>query len=147
MSDQLIIKNEIEIDASRDKIWDLLVNPEKTQLYMYGCEVICDWKIGDEMLWRGTTDNIIYVKGNLVEFDPQNHLAYTVIDPNGDFADIPSNYLTVSYDLSDAGEATLLRVSQGDYSKVEKGQERYQDSAGAGGWQSVLEKIKEIAES
>ncbi|MCB0686620.1 MAG: SRPBCC domain-containing protein [Saprospiraceae bacterium] len=147
MGTPLIIENEISIKAPTGTVWELLTDPEMTKLYMYGCEVICTWQPGAEMLWKGSTDDRVYVKGNLVSLEPGKHLSYTVIDPNGDFADIPENYLTVTYDLSGDQNDTILRVTQGDYSKVEKGAERYKDSAEAGGWQSVLEKIKEIAEA
>jgi uncharacterized protein YndB with AHSA1/START domain len=147
MADGLYIKNEILIGAPVDQVWDLLVNPEKTKLYMYGCEVVTDWIIGNPVTWKGSTDDVIYVKGNLVLLDPEKSFAYTVIDPNGNYADIPENYLTVTYELSETGEGTLFRVSQGDYSKVAEGEKRYKDSADAGGWASVLEKIKELAEN
>ena len=147
MAEMMKIENEILIDAPVETVWDLLTNPEKTKLYMYGCEVVCDWKLGDEMLWRGSTDDIIYVKGKLVDYEEGTQLAYTVIDPNGDYPDIPENYLTVTYQLEEQNDKTHLSVSQGDYSQVADGEKRYNDSAQAGGWQSVLEKIKEIAES
>lgn len=146
MTSSLVVENEIFINAPIGTVWELLVDPEKTKLYMYGCEVICDWNIGEPILWKGATDEVIYVKGELVSLDPGKSLAYTVIDPNGTYADIPENYLTVHYKLIKEGEGTLFKVTQGDYSKVEDGEKRYKDSMDADGWQSVLEKIKEIAE-
>lgn len=143
----MIIENEIEINASRDQLWDILVNPEKTILYMFGCEVVSDWSPGGSIIWRGSTDGVIYVKGHLVDIDPGNRLVYTVIDPNGVYEDIPENYLTVTYEIFENGEQIRLKVTQGDYSKVADGEKRYQDSLQQGGWQGVLEKIKEIAES
>ena len=147
MKENLVIENEILIKASSDVIWDILINPDKTKEYMYGCEVKCDWNPGDSILWIGSTDDITYVKGNLIELDPKKRMVYTVIDPSGDYPDIPENYLSVSYDLIPEGDAIRFRISQGDYSKVADGEKRYKDSAEAGGWQSVLEKIKEMAEA
>lgn len=146
MKEYLAIENEILINATSDVIWDILVNPDKTKQYMYGCEVKCDWNPGDEILWIGSTDEVTYVKGRLVELDPEKRMVYTVIDPTGDYQDIPENYLSVSYDLIPEDNLIRLKVCQGDYSKVADGEKRYKDSAEAGGWQSVLEKIKEIAE-
>jgi uncharacterized protein YndB with AHSA1/START domain len=146
MTKSLFTENEIVIGAPLSEVWDMLVNPEKTKLYMYGCEVVSDWIVGNPILWKGSTDDVIYVKGNLVSLDPQKSFAYTVIDPQGTYEDIPENYLTVTYDLSADGPGTRFRVTQGDYSLVADGEKRYQDSTEAGGWKSVLEKIKEIAE-
>jgi uncharacterized protein YndB with AHSA1/START domain len=146
MATSLVVENEIFINAPLGTVWELLVDPEKTKLYMYGCEVICDWIIGEPILWKGATDDVIYVKGDLVALDPGKSLVYTVIDPNGNYPDIPENYLTVHYKLTTEGEGTRFKVTQGDYAKVEDGEKRYKDSMDAYGWQSVLEKIKEIAE-
>jgi uncharacterized protein YndB with AHSA1/START domain len=147
MTTPLFTENEITINAPVSEVWDLLINPKKTKLYMYGCEVICDWNPGGALLWKGSTDDVIYVKGNLVTLEPEKRLVYTVIDPNGSYADIPENYLTVTYELNPSETGTRFRVTQGDYSKVEEGEKRYRDSIDASGWQGVLDKIKEIAES
>ncbi|MBK8503539.1 MAG: SRPBCC domain-containing protein [Saprospiraceae bacterium] len=142
----LFTENEIVIGAPVREVWDLLVNPEKTKLYMFGCEVVSDWIIGNPVLWKGSTDDVIYVKGNLVALDPEKRFAYTVIDPQGTYEDIPTNYLTVTYDVAPEGSHTRFRVTQGDYSSVAEGEKRFRDSTDSGGWQSVLEKIKELAE-
>ncbi len=141
-----ILQDSIQINSSLDKIWDVLTNPEITPIYMYTCAVISDWKIGGDVLWKGIHDDVIYVKGKLVEFEVKKKFVYTVFDPNSTIEDIPENYLTVSCYLEVDGESTILKVTQGDYSKVANGQSRYDEAAAAGGWQSVLEKIKEIAE-
>ena len=146
MTKTLFTENEILIAAPVNLVWDLLVNPENTKLYMYGCEVVSDFVIGNPVLWKGSTDDVTYVKGTLVSLEPEKNFTYTVIDPNGNYADIPENYLTVTYELSENAEGTLFRVTQGDYSKVADGAKRYQDATDAGGWASVLEKIKELAE-
>lgn len=147
MKAPLFTENEISINAPVSEVWDLLINPEKTKLYMYGCVVICDWIPGGPLLWKGSTDDVIYVKGDLLALEPEKSLVYTVIDPNGTYADIPENYLTVTYELSPSEAGTRFRVTQGDYSKVEDGEKRYRDSVEASGWQGVLDKIREIAES
>jgi len=70
-----------------------------------------------------------------------------VIDPNNTAVpDIPENYLTVTYALEEKDGATLFTVTQGDYSKVADGQNRYDDSNKVGGWQSLLEAIKVLVE-
>ncbi len=144
MGTRLMLKNSVEIDASPAKVWDTLVNPVMTRKYMFDCEALSDWKAGSELLWKGATDGKVYVKGNIVEIEYGKILRYTVFDPNGGMKDIPSNYLTVTYALLTQDGKTLLTVSQGDYSVVENGQKRYEDTVN--GWGTVLQKIKEIAE-
>jgi uncharacterized protein YndB with AHSA1/START domain len=148
MSNPLIIENSIDVDASAGIIWDALVNPVQTKKYMFGCEAISDWKPGSALIWKGTFDGIELnaVKGIVLECRPGKFLAYTVIDPNGSIPDIPENYLTVTYELSEINGKTRLKVTQGDYAKVAEGEKRYQDSTNGGGWQSILVEIKKLAE-
>ena len=149
MTTPLIIKNSISINAPKAKVWDALVNPEQTKKYMFGCEPVSDWKPGSPLLWNEVDDGklMTFVKGKIVEIRPEEYLAYTVIDPNNpNVPDIPENYLTVTYALEEKDGATLFTVTQGDYSKVADGQNRYDDSNKVGGWQSLLEAIKVLVE-
>ena len=142
----LYIKNDIWIEASIDEVWDALVNPEKTKQYMYTCEVISDWKIGSEVLWKGSQDGVIYVKGKLVALDAPNVFSFTTIDPNGEYPDIPENYLTVKYLLEEEDGLVHLTVTQGDYNQADDGQSRYEDTVKDGGWDPVLKAIKDLTE-
>lgn len=142
----LEIKNDIWIDAPIEQVWDALINPEKTKQYMFTCEVLSDWEIGSEVLWKGSADGIVYVKGTLVEFEEPHVFSFTTIDPNGDYPDIPENYLTVKYALVDEGERVHLIVTQGDYNQAADGQARYEDTIKGGGWEPVLQAIKDLVE-
>ncbi|KAA2245372.1 hypothetical protein F0L74_05260 [Chitinophaga agrisoli] len=150
MNTPLLVKNSITINAPAAKVWDALVNPAQTKKYMFGCETVSDWKIGSPLLWKGTFNGVelVAVKGDIVALVPEKHLAYTTIDPNNaDIADVPENYLTVTYDLEEQGGQTQLTVSQGDYSKVAEGQRRYEETAGSDGWQPILVEIKKLVEA
>lgn len=145
------IHNSIHIEATPALLWDVLTKGEETKKYMFGCETVSDWKEGGELLWKMQHEgkDFIPVKGHIKEIRPNEFLAYTVIDPhNPAIADIPENYLTVTYELKEEKGGTTLNVSQGDYSKVAEGDKRYNESYNNGiGWQPILEKIKEVAES
>ena len=151
MAEEKIIKNTIQIIATPSKVWDALVNPEKTKKYMFGCETVSDWKVGSSLLWKGEYNgqSIVFVKGNIIAIDPGKFLAYTVIDPNNnEIPDLPENYLTVTYSLIQEDHHTTLTVTQGDYSKVAEGEKRYQESYNNGeGWNPILVQIKNLVES
>jgi uncharacterized protein YndB with AHSA1/START domain len=150
MAEPLFVKNSITINAPAEIVWDALVNPEQTKQYMYGCETVSDWKVGSELLWKGFYEGqeMVFVKGEIVEIEPPRRLVYTTIDPNSDIDDTSENYLTVTYDLIENGEQTVLNVSQGDYSTVADGERRYQDSYNNGeGWNPILIEIKKLVES
>src|SRR5258708_750221 len=92
----LIIRQTIDVDAPVETLWKILTDNEFIPQYMFGCLAETDWKPGSPLLWKGKTDGTLYVKGNVVSFEPPHRLVYTVIDPNSDIADIPSNYLTMT---------------------------------------------------
>lgn len=150
MSEPLIVKNSIDINAPASAVWDALVNPEQTKRYMFGCETVSDWQPGSPLLWRMQHEGneLIAVKGNIVDIQPGKYLAYTTIDPNNkNMADIPENYLTVTYTLTPEGDKTRLTVTQGDYSKVAEGQKRYEETYNNGeGWNPILVQIKDMLE-
>lgn len=146
----LLVKNMIEIDAPKSKVWDALINPEQTKKYMFGCETVSDWKQGSSLLWRMLYEGkeLIAVKGNIVDIQPEKRLAYTTFDPNSTMEDIPENYLTVTYDLSTENEKTVLTVTQGDYNKVAEGERRYKEAYNGGeGWNPILVEIKKLVEA
>lgn len=148
MPNPLTVQNSISINASPSVVWDALINPERTKIYMFGCETVSDWNIGSPLLWRGTYEGqeIIFVKGHIVALEPEKLLAYTTIDPNSAVEDIPENYLTVTYQLSAENGQTTLTVTQGDYATVADGPRRYQETMDGGGWDSVLIAIKKLIE-
>ncbi len=149
MSAPLIVKNSIVINAPAAKVWDALVNPEQTKKYMFGCETVSDWKPGSDLLWRGHYEGkaMIFVKGKIVEIISGKFLSYTTIDPNSGIADIPENCLTVTYDLNDENDQTVLTTTQGDYSTVGDGVKRLRETLDGGGWQPILEAIKKLLEN
>jgi len=148
--EKLLIVNKISINANAAKVWDALTNPEQTKKYMFGCETVSDWKAGSSLLWKMIHEGkeLVAVKGNIVEINPQKYLAYTVIDPNSAMADIPENYLTVTYELTQENDSTTLTVTQGDYSKVAEGERRYKEAYNSGeGWNPILVNIKKVVEA
>jgi uncharacterized protein YndB with AHSA1/START domain len=150
MSKGLFVKNSIVINAPASKVWDALVNPEKTKQYMFGCETVSDWRKGSPLLWKGMYEGkeMVFVKGDIVEIKPEKLLIYTTIDPNSDIDDVSENYLHVTYELIPQNGSTLLKVEQGDYSTVADGEKRFKDSSNNGeGWNPILIEIKKLVES
>ncbi len=116
---------------------------------MFGCEAVSDWNIGSPLLWKGNHEGkeMVFVKGNIVAIQPEKFLAYTTIDPNNKtIEDIPENYLKVTYELREENGQTILTATQGDYSTVGDGENRYRHTVEGGGWQPILEEIKKLVE-
>ena len=149
MSTPLIIKYSITINAGPEKVWNALINPAQTKKYMFGCETVSDWKPGSALLWKGNYEGkeMVFVKGNIINIEPEKLLVYTTIDPNSEISDIPENYLTVTYTLSSQNEQTVLTVTQGDYATVADGEKRFRESTDGGGWDPILAEIKKLLET
>jgi uncharacterized protein YndB with AHSA1/START domain len=149
MEKQLFVKNTITIKAPTSNVWDALVNPEQTKKYMFGCETVSDWKIGSQLLWKGSYEGkeMIFVKGTIVDIKPGKFLAYTTFDPNSSIEDIPENYTTVKYDLAEKNGETILTVTQGDFATVANSEQRYNEVYNGGeGWNPILVEIKKLVE-
>ena len=115
--ESLYVKNQIFVNATPLQVWEVLIDPECTKQYMFGCEVICEWKVGDPIIWKGATDGVTYVKGNLVEFEKPSIFAFTVFDPQADYPDIPQNYLTARYTLQAQDQGTFTPSDPGRLQK------------------------------
>ena len=144
MEDHLFIRKEIMLDAPVSKVWNSLTEPKYTRQYMYECDAISDWKKGSELIWKGHHDGKVYVKGHIVDIDPEKLLRFTTFGADSKLPDIPANYSTVTYALTPEGGKTKLIITDGDFAKIADGQARYKDSMG--GWNTVLPKLKETVE-
>jgi uncharacterized protein YndB with AHSA1/START domain len=141
------IHKTVEINVPAGALWKILTDNEFIPQYMFGCNAETDWKPGSPLLWKGAADGKLYVKGEIVTFAPPQLLEYTVIDPNNPaLADIPENYLTISFTVSARGEnASTLEIKQGDFTAVANGEQRYNDTVG--GDDFLLVAIKKLAEA
>ena len=149
MSQPLIVRNTITIQAPAARVWDAMTNPAQTKKYMFGCEALSDWKEGSPLIWKGNFNGVelVAVKGTVLGIRPGKFLAYTTIDPNSTIPDTPDNYLTVTYELAEEDGHTLLTATQGDYSTVAEGDKRYKETIDGGGWAPILAAVKELVES
>lgn len=146
----LIVKSIITIDAPASKVWDALINPEKTKVYMFGCETVSEWKVGSSLLWKGSYEgqDMVFVKGDILAIELEKLLTYTTIDPNSSIDDVSENYLRVTYLLTPENDKTVLTVTQGDYNTVANGEKRYAEAYNNGeGWNPILVEIKKLVEA
>ncbi|MGB6154154.1 MAG: SRPBCC domain-containing protein [Pricia sp.] len=99
MEESMIIRKEVEFNTSKERVWDLLTNPEMTKQYMLGCEVLSDWTVGSTIIWKGKTEDgqeITHVKGNITEIVDGEKVTFTMLDPNMGIRDIPENYVDLT---------------------------------------------------
>lgn len=142
MGENLIAKSSITINVPVVRVWDALVNPSIIKQYMFGTEVVSDWKENSSIVWKGVWEGKSYEdKGMILKIVPERFLQYTHFSPLSGAADLPENYHTLTYELSDQGEDTQVSLSQ-DNNASEEALKHSQQM-----WDSMLAGLKKFLES
>lgn len=112
-SNNLIATAKATVNASIEKVWDALIDPDAIKNYMFGARVDSDWKKGSPITWKGEWQGKPYEdKGKIIEIIPNKKLEYTHFSPLSGQEDKPENYHTVTVDLSGNGDQTVISLSQ-----------------------------------
>lgn len=113
MNMNLIARASITINAPVTKVWDALVEPEAIKQYMFGTNVVTDWRVGSPITWKGEWQGKQYEdKGVILRFEPPRVLQYSHFSPLSGLSDKPENYHTVTIELSGEGHQTSVSLSQ-----------------------------------
>jgi uncharacterized protein YndB with AHSA1/START domain len=132
---------EIQIAASRERVWSALTDPEQIKEYMFGSQVVTDWEQGSPIVWKGEYEGKNYEdKGEIVEVKPARRLKLTHFSPLSGQADVPANYHTLVYELEEQGDTTRLSVSQDNNASEEEAEHS------KGTWTTMLTGLKEVVE-
>jgi uncharacterized protein YndB with AHSA1/START domain len=138
----LIAKATITINAPASKVWDALTRPELVKQYLFGTDVITDWKVGSPIKYKGVWQGKAYEdKGKVVQFVPGKLIVSTFWSSLEGLPDKPENYKTVKYELFAEGGKTKLVLTQ-DNNATQK-----EADHSANNWNLVLGKLKELLEN
>ena len=141
MNNEFIAKATTIIHAPVSKVWQALVNPEIIKQYLSNTEVISDWKVGSPILYKGEWEGKAFEdKGEILEIEPEKVLKSTHWSPLSGVPNIPENYHTVTYILSDRGDSTEVTITQ-DNNATEQEQAHSEKN-----WKTVLEDMKSLLE-
>ena len=104
---------EVTIEAPIDEVWQALTDPAQIEQYMFGSQVVTDWEVGGEILWKGVWNGTPYQDhGVVLRCDPPRLLSYTHFSPLSGQADVAENHHTVVVGLSGDGEHTRVELTQ-----------------------------------
>jgi uncharacterized protein YndB with AHSA1/START domain len=141
MSKGLVATAAIDIQAPVTKVWDALITPETIRRYMFGTEVVSNWNEGSSITWKGVWKDKAYEdKGTILKIEPAKLLQYTHFSPLSGDKDIPENYHTLTYRLSDEGGHTHVSLSQ-DNNADQKAKEHSLKM-----WEALLVELKKVLE-
>ncbi len=141
MKKGLTAKTSITIHAPAAKVWEALTEPELIKQYLFGTEVISDWKVGSPIAYKGVWKGKPYQdKGRILELVPERLLQSTYWSSMGGLEDKPENYATVTYELEAKDNNTQVTVSV-DNIATEKERDHTEKN-----WGMVLETMKKLLE-
>lgn len=134
--------SKITINASVEKVWATVTQPEFVKLWQYGSDLITSWEIGSDIRfsteWQGTE---FEQWGKVLEFNPFELVSYSLFAPRPNLEDKPENYFIMHYMLTADGEQTKLEIVQED-NRSNAVQETLQGEENA-----VLQALKQVAEN
>ncbi len=140
-TENLIATAQVDIEAPVSKVWEALVNPEIIKQYMFGATVTSNWTEGSTITWKGEWEGKPYEdKGKIIKFVPENQLHYKHYSPLTGQADIPENYHTVTIDLFEIENKTVVFLTQNKNSTVD---DRLHSEKN---WSMMLTSLKELLE-
>lgn len=141
MAQNLIAQASTTIQAPASKVWDAITQPELIRQYLFGSEVVTDWKVGGPILYRGEWQGRTYEdKGTVLEVERNKRLVSTHWSPLSGVPDTPENYHTVTYALQEHDGSTDVTILQDHNASEEERQHSEQN------WQMVLAGLKKLVE-
>lgn len=142
MNKGLSVSKSIQIHANAEKVWDVLTNPEKIKVYLFGTETITDWKVGSPVIFQGEYQGQQYKdKGTVLEVIENKTLKYNYWSGFSGLKDIPDNYSIITYSIENSSKNHVkFSWSQEGFASKE-GQQHSEK-----GLPAMLDQIKQLAE-
>ena len=138
----LIANASIFISATAAKVWNALTNPELIRQYMFGTNVVSDWREGSPIVWKGEWQGTTYEdKGVILKLKPKRLIQYSHFSPLSGKPDLPENYHTVTIKLTSDGASTIVLLTQ-DNNETEQEREHSEQN-----WQMMLDALKKLLEN
>lgn len=139
---ELIANASITINAPVAEVWEALIDPDIIKQYMFGTNVVTDWKEGSPIVWKGEWQGKAYEdKGTILKIEQERVLQYSHFSPLSGQPDVPENYHTVTIELSGEGQQTNVSLSQ-DNNATDQAREHSEKN-----WQVMLEGLRKLLES
>lgn len=136
------LKTAITINASAALVWKALIDPEIVKQYFFGTHQISDWQKGSDIAWTGEWDGKTYRDhGRILDIVPGNYLQYSYWSSMSNLPDIPENYQTVTYDLSETDGVTTLHISQDNV--IDEAAKEHSEA----NWQYIFGGMKKMVEN
>lgn len=105
----------ITINASKQRVWDVLTQPALVKLWQYGSDLLTDWKVGSKIEFITVWEEKVFKQwGTVLTFQPTDNLSYNLFAPRPGLEDKLENYFIMQYRLTDMNGKTRLEIVQED---------------------------------
>src|SRR2546423_11951242 len=116
MAEAFVAHVSIVINASRARVWDALVNPEKMKQYMPVTSVVSEWREAAPIVWMSEFQGRAFeVKGTILRLEPGRLLEYDhslpIFRVSGS-RQSPQQYQRVTIEVSEDGAQTHVSVTE-----------------------------------
>lgn len=141
MSKGLMAKASINIKVPAHRVWEALVDPKTIQKYMFGAQVVSEWREGSSIIWKGEWQGKPFEdRGKILQMKPGHFIQYSHFSPMSGMPDRPENYHIVTIELSPDGTQTQVTLTQ-DHNASEE--ERAHSETN---WKMMLSSLKKFLE-
>ena len=142
MSKNLIATASVTVEATRERVWTALTDPELIAQYMFGSTVTSDWMPGSPITYAGEYEGKKYEDhGTILEIRPPEFLRSTHFSPLSGKPDVPENYHEIAYTLTAENGATKVQLTQDNNASEAEA------AHSAENWKQMLVGLKSVAES
>src|SRR5690606_2158921 len=140
-NDSSIARVETVIDAKIETVWHALTTPDIVKQYMFGADVISDFKQGSDIRWVGEWKGKRFEdRGKIVSVEENRRLQYSHFSPLSVEPDVPENYHTVTISLSEQDGKTAVSLEQ-DKNKTPEAKSHAEEN-----WKAMLKSLKDLLE-
>ncbi len=141
MDKNLIARASVTVNAPKAKVWNALVSPKAIKQYMFGTNVVSDWREGSPITWSGEWQGKPYEdKGVILQLKPERTVQYSHFSPLSGLSDKRENYHTVTIELWGEGNQTRVSLAQ-DKNPTEQARDHSEKN-----WEMMLIALKKFLE-
>jgi len=141
MDKNLIAHASILINAPIGSVWNALVEPKTIKQYMFGSDVISDWRAGSPIVWKGEYQGKPYQdKGKILQIKSGRMIQYSHFSPLSGLPDEPGNYHTVTIELAEEADSTRISLEQDNNASKEEAEHSDKN------WEMMLTAMKKLLE-
>jgi uncharacterized protein YndB with AHSA1/START domain len=105
----------IKLNATLDKVWDTLTNPERVKLWQFGSDLFTTWEVGSNIEFVTEWEGQIFKQwGKILEMKQNELIKYSLFAPRPGLEDKLENYFIMNYVLTEENGQTKLEIIQED---------------------------------